>query len=57
MPGIDKNGSDIKHNRLQGKTTVVLPNGGGFSRALLEEKSKSLLFPGAVGPWIQMTSA
>ena len=31
--------------------------GPGFSRALISEKSKSPLFPGSGGPWLQMTSA
>ena len=30
---------------------------GAFSRDLLDRKSKSPLFPGAVGPWLQITSA
>ena len=33
------------------------PQGGAFSRDLLNQKSKSLLFPGPGGPWLQMTSA
>ena len=28
-----------------------------FSGDLLDQKSKSPLFPGAGGPWLQMTSA
>ena len=30
---------------------------GGYGRELLDEKSKSLLFPGAAWAWLQMTSA
>ena len=33
------------------------PAGGAFRRDLLDQKSKSLLFPGAGGPWLQMTIA
>ena len=38
-----------------GFTNEQSPQGGAFSRDLLAQKS--LLFPGAGGPWLQMTSA
>ena len=38
-------------------TNKQSPQGGAFSRDLLDQKSKSLLFPGPGGPWLQMTGA
>ena len=46
------------NNRLQvGFTKCLSRECWAFSRDLLDKKSKSLLFPGAGGPWLQMTSA
>ena len=36
---------------------MVLPTGGAFSRDLLDQKSKSPLFAGDMGPCLQMISA
>ena len=57
-----KKGREMKRSHTAGgKTEVVLPTsspaGWGFCRDLLDQKSKSLLFPGAGGAWLQMTSA
>ena len=38
-----------------GFTNKQSPQGVVFSRDLLDQKSKSPLFPGAGGPWLQMT--
>ena len=38
-------------------TNEQSPQGGAFSRDLLDQKSKSPLFHGPGGPWLQMTSA
>ena len=37
--------------------TVLSRQCGGYSRGWKNEKSKSPLFPGGGGPWLQMTSA
>ena len=55
----------MKNSRLRGKTVQISsgftneqsPQGRAFSGDLLDQKSKSPLFPGAGGPWLQMTSA
>ena len=41
----------------RGFTNEQSPQGGAFSRDLLDQKSKSLLFPGPGGLWLQMTIA
>ena len=54
---IDKKGSEMKNSRLRGKTVQISsgftneqsPQGQAFSRDLLDQKSKSPLFPGAGG--------
>ena len=40
-----------------GFTNQQSPQGGVFSGDWLNQKSKSGLFPGVAGPWLQMTSA
>ena len=40
-----------------GFTNEQSPQGGAFSRDLLDQKSKSLLLARAWGPWLQITSA
>ena len=40
-----------------GFTNEQSPQGGAFSRDLLDQKSKSPLFRGPGGPWLQMTGA
>ena len=40
-----------------GFTNMLSPQGGAFSGDLLDQKSKSPLFPGPGGLWLQMTSA
>ena len=62
---IDKKGSEMKNSRLRGKTVQISsgftnehsPQGWAFNGDLLDKKSKSPLFPGAGGMWLQMTSA
>ena len=39
-----------------GFTNEHAPQGGAFSGDLLDQKSKSPLFPELGGPWLQMTS-
>ena len=54
---IDKKGSEMKNSRLRGKkvqissgfTNQQSPQGRAFSGDLLDQKSKSPLFPGAGG--------
>ena len=50
-----------KHNRLRGKTAMALPaecpQCGGYSMGLKNEKSKSPLFPGGGGLWLQRTTS
>ena len=59
---IDKKGSEMKNSRLRGKTASSgftneqSPQGRTFSGNLLDQKSKSPLFPRAGGPWLQMIS-
>ena len=40
-----------------GFTNEQSPQGGAFSRDLLDQKSKSPLFPGPGVSWLQMTGA
>ena len=52
----------MKTSRLRGEnssgfTNKQSPQGRAFSGDLLDQKSKSPQFPGAGGPWLQMTSA
>ena len=59
---IGKKGREMKRLQAAGEkssgfTNEQSPQGGDFSRDLLDQKSKSPLFPGPGGPWLQMTSA
>ena len=52
----------MKNSRQRGEnssgfTNEQSPQGRAFSVDLLDQKSKSPLFPRAGGPWLQMTSA
>ena len=60
---IGKKGSEMKRYQFAGEnsrfffTNEQSPQGGAFIRDLLDLKSKSPLFPGPRGPWLQMASA